>query len=405
PKHARAHTHTLYFHPSLLYAMKRNLRSGSKMKKHNKTTKRLSLEAGKKILQQLEEDIMYIMHKCRKKMISKYKNDPAAQKFLEYCFSDLSWYEAWRTETHKILLEHVEGVGRSWKEDIAAARGGHHVHYAQVSKEDDFQYKNDPAAQKFLEYCFSDLSCPKHARAHTHTLYFLPSLLYAMKRNLRSGSKMKKRNKGSSDTSKTTERLSLEAGKKILQQLEEDIIMSRWLQIFKSDLDRCDIKQLNLGVGTERMIFNIDSAMKHFYSNDDTCFSIDVIYEILEEDFDALLNEGSKILHFIEGTLLEEEIFAEFDEFMAMTAKEKSDSESETEDPPFEKITINIDYKIKTSLKEPLTDLELKPHPDNLEYVFLEELYFLPVIISSQHSKEKKDKIVSILKRHKQAFA
>ncbi|GKG60563.1 hypothetical protein Tco_0614125, partial [Tanacetum coccineum] len=39
-------------------------------------------------------------------------------------------------------------------------------------------------------------------------------------------------------------------------------------------------KQLNLGVGTERMIFNIDSAIKHSYSNDDTCFSIDVIDEI-----------------------------------------------------------------------------------------------------------------------------
>ncbi|GJW22866.1 hypothetical protein Tco_0033488 [Tanacetum coccineum] len=32
-------------------------------------------------------------------------------------------------------------------------------------------------------------------------------------------------------------------------------------------------KQLNLRVGTERMIFNIDSAMKHSYSNDDT-FSV-----------------------------------------------------------------------------------------------------------------------------------
>nr|GFA02616.1 reverse transcriptase domain-containing protein [Tanacetum cinerariifolium] len=59
-------------------------------------------------------------------------------------------------------------------------------------------------------------------------------------------------------------------------------------------------KQLNLGVGTERMIFNIDSAMKHSYSKDDTCFSIDVIDEILEEDFDALLDNGSKILYSIE---------------------------------------------------------------------------------------------------------
>ncbi|GJW92796.1 hypothetical protein Tco_0172468, partial [Tanacetum coccineum] len=159
-------------------------------------------------------------------------------------------------------------------------------------------------------------------------------------------------------------------------------------------------KQLNVGVGTEPMIFNIDSAMKHSYSNDDTCFSIDVIDEILEEDFNALLDEGSKILHSIEGTLLEEEIFSEFDEFMAMVADENSESEFDTEEPPFEKITINTDYKIKTSLEEPPTDLELKPLPDNLEYVFLEEPSFLPVIISSQLSAQNKSKLVSVLKKH-----
>ncbi|GKC05084.1 hypothetical protein Tco_0996694 [Tanacetum coccineum] len=108
-------------------------------------------------------------------------------------------------------------------------------------------------------------------------------------------------------------------------------------------------KQLTIGVGTERMIFNINFAIKHSYSNDDTCFSIDVIDEILEEDFDDLLDEGSVILHSIEGTPLEEKIFAEFDEFMAMTANENNDSESDEEEPKFEKITINTDYKIKTS--------------------------------------------------------
>ncbi|GJW33444.1 hypothetical protein Tco_0053476, partial [Tanacetum coccineum] len=73
----------------------------------------------------------------------------------------------------------------------------------------------------------------------------------------------------------------------------------------------------------------------------DTCFSIDVIDEILEEDFDALLEEGSKILHFIEGTILEEEIFSEFDKFIAMAANENYDSESDEEEPKFKKITIN----------------------------------------------------------------
>nr|GEW16338.1 reverse transcriptase domain-containing protein [Tanacetum cinerariifolium] len=92
-----------------------------------------------------------------------------------------------------------------------------------------------------------------------------------------------------------------------------------------------------------------------------TC--IDVIDEILEEDFNALLDEGSEILHSIEGTILEEKLFAEFDEFMAKTVNENSESEY----------------------------LELKPLPHNLEYVFLEEPSFLLVIISSQLSEENKN--------------
>nr|GEU45323.1 reverse transcriptase domain-containing protein [Tanacetum cinerariifolium] len=164
-------------------------------------------------------------------------------------------------------------------------------------------------------------------------------------------------------------------------------------------------KQLNLEAGTERMIFNIDYEMKHSYSNDDTCFSIDVIDEILEEYFNALLDEGSKILHSIKGTLLEEESFSKFDKFMAMTVDEHYEPESNIEEPPFEKITINTDYKIKTSLKKPLVDLELKPLPDNLKYVFLEEPSFLPVIISSKLFTQNKSKLVSVLKKHKEAFA
>nr|GFB62242.1 hypothetical protein [Tanacetum cinerariifolium] len=101
------------------------------------------------------------------------------------------------------------------------------------------------------------------------------------------------------------------------------------------------------------------------------------------EDLDALLDEGSKILHSIEGTFIEEEIFFELDKFIAIIADENYDSESNTEEPPFEKIPINTDYKIKTSLEEPPTDIKLKLLLNNLEYVFLEEPSFLPVIISS----------------------
>nr|GFB44166.1 reverse transcriptase domain-containing protein [Tanacetum cinerariifolium] len=109
----------------------------------------------------------------------------------------------------------------------------------------------------------------------------------------------------------------------VILKIEEDnkvpLILGRPFLHTAHAVIRVKQKQLNLGVGTERMIFNIDFSMKHSYSNDDTCFRID---EILKEDFDALLGEGSKILHSIEGTLLEEEMFFEFNEFMVMTANE-----------------------------------------------------------------------------------
>ncbi|GKD53199.1 reverse transcriptase domain-containing protein [Tanacetum coccineum] len=165
----------------------------------------------------------------------------------------------------------------------------------------------------------------------------------------------------------------------VIPEMEEDskvpLILGRPFLHTADVVIRVKQKQLNLGVGTERMTFHMDFAMKHSYSNDDTCFSIDVIDEILEEYFDAFLDE------------------------------ENSKSESDTEEPPFEKITFNNEYKIKTSLEEPPTDLELKPLPDYLEYVFLEEPSFLLVIISSQLSKENKNKLVFVLKNHKQAFA
>ncbi|GJY10997.1 reverse transcriptase domain-containing protein [Tanacetum coccineum] len=72
----------------------------------------------------------------------------------------------------------------------------------------------------------------------------------------------------------------------VILEMEEDskvsLILGRPFLHTADAIIRVKQKQLNLGAGTERMIFNINSAIKHSYSNDDTCFSIDVIDEILE---------------------------------------------------------------------------------------------------------------------------
>ncbi|GKA91857.1 reverse transcriptase domain-containing protein [Tanacetum coccineum] len=134
---------------------------------------------------------------------------------------------------------------------------------------------------------------------------------------------------------------------KIEEDSKEPLILGRPFLHTLDVVIRVKQKQLNLGVGTEQMIFNIDSTMKHSYSNDDTCFSIDVIDELLEKDFDSLLDEGSEILHSIEGTILKEKIFAEFNEFMAMTTEINSKTESDTKEPPFEKIILNTIIRSK----------------------------------------------------------
>nr|GEW90098.1 hypothetical protein [Tanacetum cinerariifolium] len=73
-------------------------------------------------------------------------------------------------------------------------------------------------------------------------------------------------------------------------------------------------------------------TMENFSKN-----SIDVIDEILEEDFDVHLDGGSEIFHSIEGTILKEKLFVEFNEFIAMTSDENSESESDTEEITFTK--------------------------------------------------------------------
>nr|GEZ61280.1 reverse transcriptase domain-containing protein [Tanacetum cinerariifolium] len=120
----------------------------------------------------------------------------------------------------------------------------------------------------------------------------------------------------------------------VILEIEEDnkipLILGRHFLHTADVVIRVKRKQLNLIVGTKRMTFSIDSTMKPFYSNDDTCFSIDVIDEILEEYFGALIDEGSKILHSIKGTILEEKLFAKFNEIMALSIDENSKRNSST---------------------------------------------------------------------------
>ncbi|GKF97511.1 hypothetical protein Tco_0293332, partial [Tanacetum coccineum] len=71
----------------------------------------------------------------------------------------------------------------------------------------------------------------------------------------------------------------------------------------------------------------------------------------------------------------------------------------------FEELRPKDELRIKTSIQDPPTDLEMKPLLKHLEYAFLEENSLLSVVISALLEKDKRERLVSVLKNHKEAFA
>ncbi|GKA55872.1 reverse transcriptase domain-containing protein [Tanacetum coccineum] len=135
-------------------------------------------------------------------------------------------------------------------------------------------------------------------------------------------------------------------------------------------------KELNLGVGDGRITFLIDKVMRHSHSNDDTCFCVDVIDELIEEEFDALLDD-SKPFSTTSEKINKSFLDHEFKEFMAVEIEEIHEQEEEFENS-FKSISNMLFWK-KDSL--------------------------LPVVISALLQDDEKKHLVLVLKKHKEAFA
>ncbi|GJY17033.1 reverse transcriptase domain-containing protein [Tanacetum coccineum] len=157
-------------------------------------------------------------------------------------------------------------------------------------------------------------------------------------------------------------------------------------------------KELNLGIGEDRETFHIDKAMQHSHVNDDTCFRMDVIDEITEDELDALLDDSKPFLNTSEK-ISETSLDKEFDEFMSGNVQDDQVKDDFEELPPKDEL------RIRTSIQDPPTDLEMKPLPKHLEYAFLEEISLLLVVISALLEQNEKERLVSVLKNHKEAFA
>ncbi|GJX47615.1 reverse transcriptase domain-containing protein [Tanacetum coccineum] len=188
----------------------------------------------------------------------------------------------------------------------------------------------------------------------------------------------------------------------VILQMEEDdrvpLILGRPFLHTADAIIRVKNKELNLGIGEDRATFHIDKAMQHSHVNDDTCFRMDVIDEITEDELDALLDDSKPFLNTSEK-ISETPLDKEFDEFMSGNVQEDEVKDDFEELPPKDEL------RIRTSIQDPPTDLEMKPLPKHLEYAFLEENSLLPVVISALLEQNEKERLVSVLKNHKEAFA
>ncbi|GKC52173.1 reverse transcriptase domain-containing protein [Tanacetum coccineum] len=161
-------------------------------------------------------------------------------------------------------------------------------------------------------------------------------------------------------------------------------------------------KELNLGVVNKRITFMINKAMQHSHSNDDTCFNIDVIDEVTEEELDALLQDSNPFMS-TSKKINETDLYIEFAEFIEVKFKEYLKDEEEA-DEDFEELTLEEKLRIKKYIQDPPTNIE-KSSSAHLEYAYLEMNYLLPVILSSRLKANEKERLVSVLKNHKEAFA
>ncbi|GJR05750.1 hypothetical protein Tco_0528734 [Tanacetum coccineum] len=111
---------------------------------------------------------------------------------------------------------------------------------------------------------------------------------------------------------------------------------------------------------------------------------MDVINEITEDELDALLDDSKPFLNTSEK-ISETPLDKEFNEFMSGNVQEDEVKDDYKELPPKEEL------RIRTSIQDPPTDLEMKPLPKHLEYAFLKENTLLPVVISALLEQNKKE--------------
>ncbi|XP_071712821.1 uncharacterized protein [Rutidosis leptorrhynchoides] len=135
----------------------------------------------------------------------------------------------------------------------------------------------------------------------------------------------------------------------------------------------------SLGIADDRITLNNHLEL------DLACPTIKYVETCIKEEFDEFLLMD--IDEFV-SEIIEENLDEGFEELMKDEMNELIEKENEP---------ITDELRIKHSLEVP-SKLELKELPSHIEYVFLKDNSELPVIISSELSKDQKEQLLEVLK-------
>ena len=150
--------------------------------------------------------------------------------------------------------------------------------------------------------------------------------------------------------------------------------------------------ELKLRVQEEEVTFRVFNAIKHPHDND-SCFRVDVIKAIVSSQFGHSEPLETSLTH-EDLASCNNDVVREYENLM--------DSFGLNERKYFESLGASRS-RLTPSIEKP-PSLEDKPLPAHLRYVYLGEASTLPIIISSSLSHTEEERLLRVLREHKEAI-
>ena len=151
----------------------------------------------------------------------------------------------------------------------------------------------------------------------------------------------------------------------------------------------CRTGEMDVSFGNRKMRMNIFCASMES-DTEEASFEVDIIQDIIEAEHDWLLSDPPQ-----------EEIDESFKEDRLDMIDSEADNVSGIWHP--EPLPELAEKPAKPSIESP-PELELKPLPASLKYVFLGKEQTLPVIISANLTDSQKHQLLQVLHEHKEAI-